>query len=123
MRTALVLLAASLLLSGCQKEVYKVLVGGTVIASPGATPIHDSVVVISRGKIRSLGTQQEVSIPQNADRTDLDGAWILPAPGETIDTGKPADLLIVHKAPTSNATPGDPSDVGARMVNGEWQLK
>ena len=121
MRVRLILIAVSALLLGCQKQDYKVLVGGTTIVAPGALPIDDSIIVISGGKVRSVGMRKDIPVPQNSDRTDLNGEWILPAPGARIAEGEAANLVIVHRAPTSSATPAAPSDVGARMVNGEWQ--
>jgi len=123
MRTRLTLIAASALLLACQKQDYKVLVGATAIVAPGAQPIDDSIIVISGGKVRSVGFRKDIPVPQNSDRTDLDGEWVVPAPGSTIAVGEAANLMILHRAPTSAGTPGAPSDIGARLVNGEWQTK
>jgi hypothetical protein len=58
-------------------------------------------------------------VPNNADRTDLVGRWVIPARGKRIARGEPADLLILDHAP-AGAVPGNPKDVGARIVDGEW---
>jgi hypothetical protein len=123
MRSRLILIAASALLLACQKQDYKVLVGATTITAPGAQPLDDSIIVISGGKVRSVGLRKDIPVPQNSDRTDLNGEWVVPAEGARIEVGEAANLMILHAAPTSAGTPGSPSDIGARLVNGEWQVK
>ncbi|HEX4278695.1 MAG TPA: hypothetical protein VHZ74_25240 [Bryobacteraceae bacterium] len=109
-----------LLLAACQKKpdlVVKVLIGGTTIVSPGATPIDDSIVIIAGTKIRSVGPRKDVPVPQASDRTDLTGEWIVPAEGVTIAPGEPANLLILKHVPNGNT-----SDASALVVNGEWKM-
>lgn len=122
-----------LLLPGCQRrneskprfeatERSKVLTGATAIAAPGAQPIEDSAIVITGAKISAFGTRKDVALPQNSDRTDLTGSWIVPAKGSRIAVGETANLIILHHAP-NGIEPANPADEGAQIVAGEWQLK
>jgi len=52
------------------------------------------------------------SRPAELRSDDLDGEWVVPAPGSTIAVGEAANLMILHRAPTSAGTPGAPSDIG-----------
>jgi hypothetical protein len=124
MQRALVPIVVFLALIGCQKkpaERLKVLIGATTIVSPGAQPIDDSIVVIAGSKIRSVGMRKDVPVPQASDRTDLSGAWIVPAKGSRIAIDETANLVIYHHAPTADEI-SNPQDEGARIVAGEWQV-
>jgi hypothetical protein len=120
--TRLLVALSFLLLTACRNTDvrYKVLIGATTVAENGARPIVDSVIVIAGKKIRSVGERKDVPIPQNSDRTDLAGRWIVPAPGNRIDVDNEADLLILDHAP-AGAVPANPADIGARIILGEWQ--
>ena len=54
-----------------------VLKGGTVYASPEATPISDSVIVTSAGVITAVGRAGEVQIPPDARVIDCSGQTIV----------------------------------------------
>jgi hypothetical protein len=117
------LLAAALFLltlAACQKSDLKVLIGATTIVAPGAQPIEDSVVVVADGRIRSAGMRKDVPIPQDSERVDLSGKWIVPAPGARIAVNESADLLILDRPP-EGVTPTLPADVIRRMLHGQWQ--
>jgi hypothetical protein len=117
-----VLLAAASLvfLAACHTDVhYKVLLGATTTAEQGTKPIEDSVIVIEGKKIHDIGERQYVPIPQNSDRTELTGHWVVPASGKTITNGEPANLLILDHAP-AGIVPASQKDIGARIVDGEW---
>lgn len=124
MRSLIAPLLAFTLLAACGEKkpdfTTKVLIGATTIPAAGATPIADSVVVVSGAKIRSVGARKDVTVPQASDRTDLTGEWIVPPAGSRIGAGGPANLIILHHAP-NGITPASSSDVGAQLVNGEWQ--
>ena len=122
MRSALLLALGSFLLAGCGNTdvKYKVLIGATTVVAPGARPIEDSVVVIAGKKIRSVGMRKDVPVPQNSDRTDLAGRWIVPAEGSVIGPEEVANLLVLEHAP-NGVTPAGPGDVGASLVAGEWK--
>jgi imidazolonepropionase-like amidohydrolase len=53
------------------------LVGGTVYASPDATPIPDAVVLISNGTISAVGKHGDVKIPKDAHVIDCKGKFVL----------------------------------------------
>lgn len=100
----------------------KVLIGGTAIVASGEEPIEDSIVVIAGTKIRSVGTRKDVPVPQNSDRTDLTGEWIVPAEGSRIEVGETANLLILKHKP-NGIEPAAEADKGTRIVAGEWKIK
>jgi hypothetical protein len=124
MNKKLVPVVILLLLAGCQKKPevrLKVLIGATTIVAPGAQPIADSIIVIAGSRIRSVGLRKDVPVPQASDRTDLTGAWIVPAKGSRIGVDEIANLTVLHHAP-NGIDPANPADVGARIVAGEWRL-
>lgn len=53
------------------------LVGGTVYSSPGATPIHDGVVLTSGGTITAVGKRGEVKVPKEARVIDCSGKTVV----------------------------------------------
>src|SRR4051812_19767624 len=55
-----------------------VLRGGLLIDGTGGTPLINPVVVISGGKIQSVGQEGSVSVPANATIIDTSGKTILP---------------------------------------------
>jgi len=118
------------LLAGCGRKSgvtnmsdrLKVLIGATAIVAAGDAPIEDSIVVIAGTKIRSVGTRKDIPVPQNSDRTDLTGEWIVPAEGSRIEAGEIANLLILKHAP-NGIEPVAEADKGARIVAGEWKIK
>ena len=118
-------MAILVIASACSKPkpdfTVKVLIGGTVVTEPGAAPIEDSIVVVAKGKIRSVGARKDVPVPQASDRTDLAGEWIVPAEGARIEPGEPANMVVLKHAP-NGVKPADPADVGARLENGEWKM-
>jgi imidazolonepropionase-like amidohydrolase len=124
MRTLIVALVLSvcLILAGCQEHDVKVLIGATAVVAPGAQPIEDSVVVVAGGRIRSAGMRKDVPIPQDSERTDVSGKWIVPTEGGRLAINESADLLILDRAP-EGVKPALPADVNRRMRNGQWQTK
>lgn len=123
MRKVLLVSFGFLLLGACRNTdvKFKVLIGATTIVAPGERPIEDSVVVIAGSKIRAVGMRKDVPVPQNSDRTDLTGRWIVPAEGSVIGPEEVANLLVLEHAPNGVA-PASSGDVGARLVAGEWQV-
>jgi hypothetical protein len=102
-----------LLLAACQRSDVKVLIGATAIVAPGAQPIEDSVIVVAGRSVRSVGLRRDIPIPQDSERTDLTGKWVVPAPGARIAIGEDANLLVLDHAP--------PGDVSKRLAQGQWQ--
>lgn len=109
-----------LLLAGCQKSDTKILIGATTLPGPGAPPIADSVIVVTGKTIRAVGLQKDIPIPQDSERTDLTGKWIVPKGSGRIAPGEPADLAVLNHAPEGVETPGT-RDVARELLKGEWQ--
>ena len=107
---------AMLLLTGCQSPQTKILIGATTITGSGMAPIPLSVIVVAGKTIRAVGTQKDIPIPQDSERTDLAGKWIVPEPGGKIAVGQPASFRVLDHAPTNTA------DAASRtMIDGVWQ--
>lgn len=62
--------------SGAEAQTL-VLKGGSVYASPEATPISDAVIVTSAGVITALGRSGEIQIPPDAQVIDCSGKTIV----------------------------------------------
>lgn len=56
----------------------KVLKGATLFDGTGSAPVENGVIVIEDETIRCVGTEQECSIPSNAEVTDVSGKFITP---------------------------------------------
>src|SRR6185312_11175731 len=113
--------ALGLLFSGCQAgnqvSDLKVLIGATAVLQPGGNPVQDSVIVISGDKFRAAGLRKDVPIPQDSERTDLTGKWVVPTSGGRIAPGEPADLFVLNAS--ANGIPeGSPI---RHMIHGHWQ--
>jgi len=116
-----VLLAAfCLVLAGCQQTDLKVMIGATTIVAPGAQPIEDSVVVVAGDRVRSVGLRKDVPIPQDSERLNLAGKWIVPAGDARLGINEDANLDVLDRAPNGIA-PSLPADVIRRMRHGQWQ--
>jgi hypothetical protein len=107
-----------LILAGCEKSDTKILIGATTITSAEAAPIPGSVIVVAGKTIRAVGLQKNIPIPQDSDRSDLSGKWVVPQPGGRISAGEPANLLVLDHAPSGVPQPADAS---RRMIDGQWQ--
>ena len=103
--------------SGNQVSGLKVLIGGTAILQAGANPVQDAVIVISGDKIRAAGMRKDVPIPQDSERTDLTGKWVVPVAGGRIAPGEPADLFILNASSSGAPAEGTPA---RRMIHGQW---
>lgn len=62
----------------CEEINPVVLLNGTLIDGTGADPVSDAVIVIERDRIASIGTANNVEIPDNATKIQLRGATLLP---------------------------------------------
>ncbi len=76
------LLTAALLgclaVSALANEGDRAFVGAIIIDGTGAAPLSNGVVVISDGRIRAIGAQDDVEIPAGADVIDVSGRTIIP---------------------------------------------
>jgi hypothetical protein len=122
MRKVLFFAASLLALCGCstgnQVSNLKVLIGATAIMQAGANPVQDAVIVISGASIRAAGERKDVPIPQDSERTDLTGKWVVPVQGGRIASGEAADLFILNSAPNGSPALGTPA---RKMIHGQWQ--
>ena len=66
------------LVSALVQGQVKALVGGTAIDGYGNTPIPDSVILIEGDIITAVGTQAEITIPENAEIISTEGMSVLP---------------------------------------------
>jgi imidazolonepropionase-like amidohydrolase len=103
--------------SGNQVSGLKVLIGATAIMQAGTNPVQDAVIVISGATIRAAGVRKDVPIPQDSERTDLAGKWVVPVSGGRIAPGEPADLFILDTGPNGSPAVGG---VSRRMTHGQW---
>lgn len=73
-------LGVGLLLTGCKQGSADglALVGGTLIDGTGGPPMANSVVVIRRGKIESVGSGAGFELPKRTQEVDVSGRWIIP---------------------------------------------
>lgn len=53
-------------------------VGATIIDGTDAAPLSDGVLVVTDGRVRSVGPRSAVTIPAGADVIDVSGKYILP---------------------------------------------
>ena len=53
-------------------------VGATVIDGTDAEPLVDGVLVITDGRVRTMGPRSAVTIPEGADIVDVSGKYIMP---------------------------------------------
>jgi len=116
----LLAVAAVLILGACQRSDVKVLIGATVIVAPGAQPIDDSIIIVAGHTIRSVGMRRDIPIPQDSERSDLSGKWVVPADGSRIGVGESANILVLDRAP-NGVKPQEAGDVSRRLVAGDWR--
>jgi hypothetical protein len=129
MRKLFVAVPLLLVLGACRQpgvtnvnDRIKVLIGATTVPAAGEQPIEDSIIVIAGTKIRAVGMRKDIPVPQNSDRTDLTGEWVVPTEGSRIEAGETANLLMLKHAP-HGIEPAAPEDKSTRIVAGEWKIK
>ncbi len=82
--SAILIMIACLLASGCQTEPappvegLKAFVGARFIDGTGKPPIEDAVLVVRDGRIEAAGPSDTVKIPEGAERIDATGKTIMP---------------------------------------------
>ncbi|HEY4086394.1 MAG TPA: hypothetical protein VGM43_10675 [Bryobacteraceae bacterium] len=96
----------------------KVLIGATAVFQPGGSPVQDTVIVIEGDKIRAAGERKDVPVPQNSERSDLTGKWVVPVSGSKIAPGESADLFVLNTAANGSPATGAPA---RHMIHGHWQ--
>jgi cytosine/adenosine deaminase-related metal-dependent hydrolase len=113
-------LAVSSLACSTHNQVsdLKVLIGATAVFEAGGNPVQDTVIVIEGDKIRAAGLRRDVPVPQNSERTDLTGKWVVPVSGGKIAAGEPADLFVLNMGENGSPATGAPA---RHMIHGHWQ--
>ena len=53
-------------------------VGATIIDGTDAEPLEDGVLVVTEGRVRSVGPRSEVTLPVGAEVVDVSGKFIMP---------------------------------------------
>jgi cytosine/adenosine deaminase-related metal-dependent hydrolase len=96
----------------------KVLIGATAVFQPGGSPVQDTVIVIEGDTIRAAGERKDVPVPQNSERADLTGKWVVPVSGGKIAPGAPADLFVLNTGENGSPAAGAPA---RHMIHGHWQ--
>ncbi|HVV43626.1 MAG TPA: hypothetical protein VHC72_00425 [Bryobacteraceae bacterium] len=104
--------------TGNQVSNLKVLIGATAVFQPGGNPVQDTVIVIEGDKIRAAGERKDVPVPQNSERSDLTGKWVVPVAGGKIAAGEPADLFVLNTAENGSPATAAPA---RHMIHGHWQ--
>lgn len=72
-----------LLVTACKNSeqaspTFKVFSGATVIDGTGSRPIQDGVLVLQNGRVVSMGSREDITIPQGATIEDVTGKTIIP---------------------------------------------
>jgi imidazolonepropionase-like amidohydrolase len=65
--------------SGAGSHRFVAFIGGTVYATPGATPVRDGTLLIDGDRIAAVGTRAQVTIPAAATVIDVAGLTLVPA--------------------------------------------
>ncbi|MGQ0646977.1 MAG: amidohydrolase family protein [Gemmatimonadaceae bacterium] len=76
-QSASLLIAAFALAAPAHAQTL-VITGATILDGTGKAPMSDGVVLITSGRITSIGTSQHVSIPGSATRVDARGKYVIP---------------------------------------------
>ena len=64
--------------AGSANEGTLAFVGATVIDGTAAAPLSDGVLVISDGRVRSVGPRSAVTLPDDAEIISVEGKTIMP---------------------------------------------
>ncbi|HUB83645.1 MAG TPA: amidohydrolase family protein [Bryobacteraceae bacterium] len=95
----------------------KAIMGAVLIDGLGGPPLSDSVVVVAGDRISEAGSRSAVEIPDNADRIDGSGKFLVPAPLDVYPSAEAA-----KKSPDVQIFKVDPAaleaarDAGKRIV-------
>ena len=60
------------------EEKVLALVGGILIDGTGAPPVSGAIIIINGERIAAVGLEGELKIPEEAEKIDVTGKWILP---------------------------------------------
>ncbi|HEX3747386.1 MAG TPA: amidohydrolase family protein [Bryobacteraceae bacterium] len=119
MRPYATLLLLSLALCGCKPEEshIKAIIGAVLIDGRGGPPLSDSAVLVAGDRIRGAGARSAVEIPDNTDRIDGSGKFLVPTPldvypsAEAARNGHALQMFQVDRAALEAA-----HDSGTRVI-------
>ena len=96
-----------------------VIAGVTYIDGSPRPPVSNATVVIRRGKIQSVGEQNQVEIPAGAHVIRGEGRFIFPLdPSQRVVAGQRANFLLLSANPALDLD--YKSKVDGRMEDGRW---
>jgi imidazolonepropionase-like amidohydrolase len=103
-RAALFLLASAMCACRPTEESHmKAIIGAVLIDGLGGPPLSDSVVVVAGSRIREAGVPSTVAIPEEADKIDGSGKFLLPALIDAYSTSADADNFTAGHPDTPEA--------------------
>jgi imidazolonepropionase-like amidohydrolase len=95
----------------------KAVIGAVLIDGLGGPPLSDSIVVIASENIREAGARSAVLIPEEADKIDGSGKFLVPAPLDVYPSAEAAGKFPgVHLFKVDPAAMESARDSGARIV-------
>ena len=91
--------------------------GGTLIDGTGRAPVADAVIVIEKGRFKSVGKNGEVAIPQEAQILDAKGKTVLLASSM---------VTVIWRTSTANFICTSASQLASRLrsiktAHGAWR--
>lgn len=74
----LLLLFVALLLGGASAQAQTALTGGTLVRPAQGDTLADATVVVEDGRVAAAGPSDEVEVPEDAERLDTSGQYVMP---------------------------------------------
>lgn len=122
MRLRAALLIPLLWLCACKPDEdeshMKAIVGAVLIDGAGGPPLSDCAVVTSGERIREVGARAAVSIPEQAEKIDGAGKFVIPAPLDVYPSAQTASRQshMVHVSNADKAALETARDAGNRVI-------
>jgi imidazolonepropionase-like amidohydrolase len=117
-RTALFVL--SILMCACkpaEESHMKAIIGAVLIDGQGGPPLSDSVVVVAGDQIREAGLRSTVAIPEEADKVDGSGKFLVPAPLDVYPSVEEAHLNhVTHLSKVDRPAISLARDIGHPVI-------
>ncbi|HTS31648.1 MAG TPA: amidohydrolase family protein [Bryobacteraceae bacterium] len=98
----------SLIFCGCGpagEGRLKAIIGAMLIDGAGGPPVSNSVVLVAGDHIRAAGSHSDIPIPEDADKIDGAGNFLVPALVDICDRADPPGML----------RPSSPADARSRV--------
>jgi len=121
MRRYALLLLLSISLCACRptdESHMKAIIGAVLIDGQGGPPLSDSVVVIAGERIREAGAHSTVLIPDDADKVDGAGRFVVPVPIDIYPSAEAArkQSRVAHLFKADPAALESARDAGSRII-------